>query len=344
MLSAVDRLHPAGHALSAVASNNTLFLKHNNAPIFEGYSLKQTIQLLVTAQEALDTLSACRSQHGDEWLTAQGLDCGLDIDALFIANYEHLLLRLQAELVQVLARKAFEELLRGGHDKKQRKLLSWFTEFADKPQPLSTSFPWTIKASLAVLWGVCWMFYEQDARDDTRVRQDRLLQHLDFPSVPWSAPASSDCKFAVVGLLCDAFVLSSVSVLILADVNLGLELIGAQPQHSTPQPSSTGVTVGLDQVYQARNAETWESALSPLVDFRLPGHEDVGVGDMGPLRFGQAPPQLPSRSSLLFLSHKSTLCTLHIGVSACSDLGLTTGSPEYLLSQPPRPVPCTSAR
>jgi hypothetical protein len=197
VLSVVDHLHPAGHTLSAVAGNNKLFLKHNNAPIFEGYSLKQTIELLSTVQEALDTFSTCRLQYGDDWLAAQGLKCGLEIDELFIANYEHLLLRLQAELVQALTRKAFEELLRGGHDKKQRKLLAWFTEFADKPQPLSTSFPWTIKPSLAVLWGVCWMFYDNDANEqgDARVRQERLLQHIDFSNVPWSAPASSDCKF-----------------------------------------------------------------------------------------------------------------------------------------------------
>jgi hypothetical protein len=198
----MDLVNPAGHALSAAAGNDTLFLKHDNALILEGFSLNQTIQLLVTVQEALGTFCACRSQYGDEWLMVQGLACGLDMDDLFIANYEHLLLRLQAELVQLLTRKALEELLRGGHDKRQRKLLAaWFSEFAEKPRPLSTSFPWSIKPSLAVLWGVCWMFYdhdanEHDARADTRVRQDRLLQHLDFPSVPWSAPASSDCKFA----------------------------------------------------------------------------------------------------------------------------------------------------
>jgi hypothetical protein len=206
MLSCVDDLKPAAkpeaHALSVVAGNNKLFLKHNNVPIFEGCSLHQTIQLLVTVQEALSTFAACRSQYGDDWLIAQGIDFGLDdIDDIFIANYEHLLLRLQAELVQVLTRKALEELLRGGQDKRQRKLLSWFTEFAEKPRPLSTSFPWTIKPSLAVLWGVCWMFYdrdstEQDARGETRVRQERLLQQLDFPNVPWNAPASSDCRFA----------------------------------------------------------------------------------------------------------------------------------------------------
>jgi hypothetical protein len=169
-----------------VASNSELFLKHSNAPIFEGYSLNQIIQLLVTVQEALGTFAACRLQYGDDWLIAQGAHLGLDIDELFIANYEHLLLRLQAELTHALTRKALEELLRGGHDKRQRKLLS---------------FPWTIKPSLAVLWGVCWMFYDRDsseqaAKGGNRVRQDRVLQHIDPSYVPWSAPASSDCKFS----------------------------------------------------------------------------------------------------------------------------------------------------
>jgi hypothetical protein len=291
VISAVDQHSPAGHALSAVASNNDLFLKHSNAPIYEGYSLNQIIQLLVTVQEALGTVAACRLQYGDDWLMAQGLDLGLDIDDLFIANYEHLLLRLQEELVQVLTRKALEELLRGNHDKRQRKLLSWFTEFAEKPMPLSTSFPWTIKPSLAVLWGVCWMFYDRDASDQAaragdRVRQDRVLQHLDFSHVQWSAPASSDCKFAC----CCFSASSSVSVLMLADVNFGLELIGAQPQHNAQQAAPANVTAAFDGVFQARNTDSWDSDLSPL-DFRLPSHEDVGA--IGSPRFGRAPPQLP---------------------------------------------------
>jgi hypothetical protein len=183
-----------------VASSSELFLKHSNAPIFEGYSLNQIIRLLVTVQEALGTFAACHLQYGDDWLIAQGVHLGLAIDEIFIANYEHLLLRLQAELIQALARKALTELLRGGHDKRQRKLLSCLSEFADTPMLLSTSFPWTIKPSLAVLWGVCWMFYDRDsseqaAKSGNRVRQDRVLQHIDPSYVPWSAPASSACKF-----------------------------------------------------------------------------------------------------------------------------------------------------
>lgn len=293
MLRSVDNLNSTGHALSTIAANSKLFLKHNNAPIFEGYSLNQIIQLLVTVHHALSIVTTCRSQHGDDWLIAQGLDFGLEIDETFIANYEHLLLRLQVELTQALTRKALEELLRGGHDKRQRKLLSWFSEYAEKPMPLSTSFPWTIKPSLAVLWGVCWMFYDrdssdQDARASNRVRQDRVLQHLDFSNVQWNAPASSDCKFA-----CCCFSSSScVSVLIQADFNFGLELIGAQPQHNAQQPTHANVTVGRDEAFQARNTDSWESDLSPL-NFRPQSHEDVGA--IGSSHFSQAPPQLPGR-------------------------------------------------
>ncbi|KAJ4320093.1 hypothetical protein N0V94_003563 [Neodidymelliopsis sp. IMI 364377] len=109
---------------------------------------------LLTAQDAINTLSYCRVHYSDDWLVAQGKDFGLDIDEIFIANYEHLLLRLQAELVEAMARKALEKLLQGGHDKRQRRLLSWLTELFEKPRPLGiSSFPWTIKPSLAVLWG-----------------------------------------------------------------------------------------------------------------------------------------------------------------------------------------------
>ena len=157
MLSSVDDLcGPTEQALSAIANDNQLFLKHSGLSLLESRSLRDLVHLLVTTYEAIQTLACCRSQFNDSWLAAQGRDLGLEIDETFVANYEYLLLRLQTELVNALARKVLEELLHpnGGYDKKQQKLLSWFTEFAEKPRPLSTSFPWTIKPSLAVLWGV----------------------------------------------------------------------------------------------------------------------------------------------------------------------------------------------
>lgn len=157
MLSSVDELlGPTEQALSATASDNELFFKQCNSPILECRSLDDIVQLLVATHQALQTLSYCRSQFSDTWLAAQSQYHGLDIDETFVANYEHLLLRLQTELINAQARKVLDEILhpQGRYNKKQRKLLGWFNEFAEKPRPLSTSFPWTIKASLAVLWGV----------------------------------------------------------------------------------------------------------------------------------------------------------------------------------------------
>lgn len=161
--------------------------------------MNETIQLLAAVHGAINVLSDCRQQYGDDWLLAQGLDAGLILDDNFIANYEHLLLRLQTELIQALSRKALEELLHGSHDKKQRKLLSWFTEFAEKPQSLSTSFPWTIKPSLAVLWGVCWMYYDRTPDEQTRSGRDRvpfdsILQNI---QLQWDTEASSDCTCCI---------------------------------------------------------------------------------------------------------------------------------------------------
>jgi hypothetical protein len=198
VLSSVDTsLSPAGSVFSTIAGNSKLFLKHNNAPIYEGCSMDETIELLVAVYDAINVLSECRLLYSDDWLVAQGLAVGLSIDENFVANYEHMLLELQTALIEALARKALEELLRGGQNKKQRKLLSWFTEFAEKPQPLSSSFPWTIKPSLAVLWGVCWMFYGSPDSQSTgggndRVPLDRVLQNLDLQ---WDTGASSECKY-----------------------------------------------------------------------------------------------------------------------------------------------------
>jgi hypothetical protein len=143
-------------ALTTIASDNKLFLRHGNSPTLQRCSLNELSWFLVATFSALQTLSTCRSQFGDNWLAAHGQDIGLDVDETFVANLEHLLLRLQAELENALKRKRLDELLHptGRYDKNQRRLLACSNEWAEKPQPLSMSFPWTIKPSLAVLWGV----------------------------------------------------------------------------------------------------------------------------------------------------------------------------------------------
>ncbi|KAF2848090.1 hypothetical protein T440DRAFT_470442 [Plenodomus tracheiphilus IPT5] len=281
LLSAVDRkLSRKGYSFSAVAGDDRLLLKHRNAPIFERCSLTELIQLLAAVQDALHVLAECRQRFGDDWLVAQGIDVGLCIDESFIANYEHMLVRLRTDLIDAMARTAFQELLQGGHDKQKRKLLGWFTEFAEKPQALSTSFPWTIKPSLAVLWGVCWMFYDNNAGapaakgGSNRVPLDKVLQSIKLDQ--WDAPASSDY------------------------LDLGRQLIGTPPQqaaqHHARQQTASTAHVGLEHdLFQARNTGDVQSDLSPL-DSRLPRLDVSQADGLGPSPVRIHPPH-PSRDT-----------------------------------------------
>jgi hypothetical protein len=67
---------------------------------------------------------------------------------------------------------------------------SWFSEFPAGRRPVSTTWPWTIKPALAVLWGVCWMFYGPAGAFPTD------WDDLASSSAAWAAqaPAASDSR------------------------------------------------------------------------------------------------------------------------------------------------------
>lgn len=137
---------------SSVCSDSTLFIRKTR-PSFHYPSLNRSIRALLLVDEAVNVLYTARTRLGDSFIVAQGAEIGLSIDETFIANCEHLLLSLHSQLTEALTRKAFEALLLGDVGKTQRKLLSWFSVFPDGQRPLSTTWPWSIKPSLAVLWG-----------------------------------------------------------------------------------------------------------------------------------------------------------------------------------------------
>ena len=49
----------------------------------------------------------------------------------------------------------------------------WFAEWPNSHRPLSTTWPWNIKPSLLVLWGVCWMFYGPSGNDKKRTTRNQ---------------------------------------------------------------------------------------------------------------------------------------------------------------------------
>ena len=150
----------------------------------------------------------------------------LYLDRNTVANLQHLLLCLQSSLVLALSRKLAEIIRRHLHNadpQKRRHKFGlgseiWCSEFSRNQRPLNTTWPWSIKPSLAVLWGVCWMFYPHSGhlQDPTGMAdviedltqdqylgmfatltqthnhiQDQLAAQL---GQVWGNPGDSDCK------------------------------------------------------------------------------------------------------------------------------------------------------
>ena len=123
-----------------------------------------------------------------EVLTLSGPN-GRAEDEKTIANLEHLLLCIRHRLVHTFVAQVLNEIrasldwrlhsrrhLKFGGDK-------WCAVFANSRRPISTtgSFPWSIRPSLAILWGVCWMFYP--GPEDTGFGRWQLLQLTLPPAV-----------------------------------------------------------------------------------------------------------------------------------------------------------------
>jgi hypothetical protein len=252
--------------LSSVCADEQRFWKGARLD-FGPCSLNERIKLLAMVVETIRLLTIARTENDDQFIIDQGHAVGLNIDELFIANYEHLLMQLQTQLMQALADKVVELLLENNLDKRQRKLLLWFTEFPDNRRPLSTTWPWSIKPSLAVLWGVCWMFYdrrpdEQPAgRGNPRIPQDKILRSN---VLDWNTPQPGDCKFLSLRPHEDVCRRNAASNLgIQADYYYGLDLIGTNTQRDGSGVGDGG-RGGAELRQNAPDPWMLPSALGPL--------------------------------------------------------------------------------
>ena len=143
-------------------------------------------------------LDRLQARHEDESLRQQAT-CGYTfMDSIdyekYVANLEHILRVLQHAAFDALVQHSLEALESDYHHwdqylEQQRRLHSgWFTEWPSGQRPLSTTWPWNIKPSLMVLWGVCWMFYIPPPSQDTRHSQDGAW----LPLNAWAPPSMFD--------------------------------------------------------------------------------------------------------------------------------------------------------
>lgn len=149
---------PRGHGLGTIALYDHLFLQHNVDQLLDVRSIKEASHVLAITTQLLARLPhAKRTQMEKRKLPGT---CETIRYEKFIANLEHILHCLQQAARQVL-HDSLELLKAEIHRWQQRKALDddWFAEWPSGRRPLSTTWPWNIKPSLVVLWGVCWKFF-----------------------------------------------------------------------------------------------------------------------------------------------------------------------------------------
>lgn len=149
--------------LSMTARDDELFLKYNTQQAVATYSsdrLRHVFDLTTMLLERLPTstgsdLAKPRNNNGNDEC------CGLKCD-VFIANLEHMLLCLQQAAIEALIistiKNIHADILHWQQHQEANE--GWFAEWPNGLRPLNTTFPWNVKPSLVVLWGVCWMFFD----------------------------------------------------------------------------------------------------------------------------------------------------------------------------------------
>lgn len=145
----------AARPISIIAEDDKLLLKHGTKIALPWMSFKDTIRMFCLVDGLIRTLQSTDQVAREHGLTA---------DDIFLANLEHILLCLKANLMQLIISRTWTEIAKylvEWQTERRLKREDWFFEFPNALHPLSTTWPWGIRPSLAVIWGVCWMFMSE---------------------------------------------------------------------------------------------------------------------------------------------------------------------------------------
>jgi hypothetical protein len=191
--------------LTRVAADDKLLLSQSQDNLIDSLAQDATVEqaayMFDSSTYLIGKLEAIQLDTARSWEEADA-DCRRLKQEAYIANLLHLLRRLQYILFQVLVHRSItrlDEFARHWQTYwQQKKKLGedWFTEWPSGERPLSTTWPWNIRPSLIVLWGVCWMFYyEKNSEDKPR---SPAVQQLVDDSLTWT-PSSIDNMEVVQG-------------------------------------------------------------------------------------------------------------------------------------------------
>lgn len=198
----------SGKSIRIIAAHDEQFLKYDAEQIARNISTATLSQMLPSTKLVLDCLqlqgrqSSINQKKNDEF-------CDNPKCEKILANLEHLIRCLRHAVIEALLREAFKLLeiqFWGQYLRQQRANESCFAEWPNGQPPLSTTWPWNVKPSLLVLWGVCWMFYNNnvdiswttpDREEQSRVAENPLRTgpwQPDFRGNNNHIPRKSACK------------------------------------------------------------------------------------------------------------------------------------------------------
>ena len=92
----------------------------------------------------------------------------------------------------------------------QKTNQDWFSEYARNHRPLSTTWPWSIRPSLAVIWGVCWMFYGNEDGNANRIPQNMLGENTLYDideMIEWPYSGGNTGEFSSCSLSALCFII-----------------------------------------------------------------------------------------------------------------------------------------
>ncbi|KAK3178560.1 hypothetical protein OEA41_000697 [Lepraria neglecta] len=172
---------PGDLDLRTVAAQDCLFIKHDSYLTSLPRSLNKLYDILGLTSALLDRLqnrsgsSIQRKRNGaNDDVVCDDFKCDK-----YVANLEHLLRCLKQTALDAIIRHYLNiveaHILHWHHYWQYQKRIDegWFAEWPNGQRPLSTTWPWNVKPSLLVLWGVCWMFYGSSAYNNSNSRPTR---------------------------------------------------------------------------------------------------------------------------------------------------------------------------
>ena len=173
--------------LSTVAKDDSILLRDGFKINLACFSQKELTGLLDLAQRMLRTI---RYAHQHCLSTGFLLCNDNELDSTFIANLEHLLLCLHTVLICALVALGIGLVQQHVIDCQREQSIraqDWFFEFPDVRHPQTTTWPWSIRPSLAVLWGVCWMFASVDRQGNLLDAEGNIIKTAQEGNELWEA-------------------------------------------------------------------------------------------------------------------------------------------------------------